>query len=56
MGAWRDALFGTPEGKNPLGRPRRKCTYNVKVLLKKYGAGAWTELTWPRTGTSGGLL
>jgi hypothetical protein len=31
----KPALFGTPEGENPLGRPRRRCTYNIKVLLKK---------------------
>ena len=28
----------------------------LKCFLNKYGARAWTELTWLRTGTSGGLL
>jgi len=34
-GEMQKALFGKPEGKNPLGRPRRRCTYNIKVLLEK---------------------
>jgi len=38
-GAYR-VLVGKPEGKRPLGRPRRR----------------WTGLGWPRIGTGGGRL
>jgi hypothetical protein len=26
-------LVGKPEGKQPLGRPRRRCIYNIKMAL-----------------------
>jgi len=32
-GAYR-ALVLKPEGKKPLGRPRRKCERNIKVTSK----------------------
>jgi hypothetical protein len=28
-------LVGKPEGKRPLGRPRRRCVDNIKIDLKK---------------------
>jgi hypothetical protein len=40
-------LVGTPEGKRPLGRPRRRRENNGVV---------WTGLIWLRIGTSGGPL
>jgi hypothetical protein len=30
-------LVGTPEGKRPLGRPRRRWEYNIKVDIREYG-------------------
>jgi hypothetical protein len=41
-GEKRDAykiLVGKPEGKRPLGRPRRKWADNVKIGLIKIGWG-----------------
>jgi hypothetical protein len=37
-------LMGKPEGKRPLGRPRRRCEDNIKMDLKEVGWGAWTGL------------
>jgi hypothetical protein len=28
----------------------------IKLVLKKWGAAAWTKLVWLRIGTDGGLL
>jgi hypothetical protein len=48
-------LVGKPEGKRALGRPR--CMYIILswILERDYGV-VWTELTWLRLRTSGGLL
>jgi hypothetical protein len=39
-------LLGKPEGKRPLGRPRRRCEDNVKMDLQKVGCRGmdWIEL------------
>jgi hypothetical protein len=40
MGAKRNAyriLVGTPEGKRPLGKQRRRWVYNIKMELKEIG-------------------
>jgi hypothetical protein len=53
MGKKRNAyriLVGKPEGKRPLGRPRRRWVDNIKMNLREIG------LIWLRIGTSGGLL
>jgi hypothetical protein len=58
-GATRNAyriLVGKPEGKRPLGRPRRREMDNIKMDLREIGWVAWTGLIWLRIGTSGGLL
>jgi hypothetical protein len=39
-------LVGKPEGKKPLGRPRRRWEDNIKMDLKDVGYGAWTGLSW----------
>ena len=43
-------LVGKPEGKRPLGRPRRRWEDNIKVNLQEVGCGAldWIELAQDR--------
>jgi len=39
-------LVGKPEGKRPLGRPRRRWEDNIKMDLQEVGGGSgdWMEL------------
>ena len=39
-------LVGKPEGKSPLGRPRRRWEDNIKMDLQevRYGCRDWIEL------------
>jgi hypothetical protein len=39
-------LVGRPEGKRPLGRPRRRWENNIKMDLRELGIGGanWTGL------------
>jgi len=38
-------LVGKPEGKRPLGRPRRRWEDNIKMDLRELGGGGdWMEL------------
>jgi len=37
-------LVGKPDGKRPLGIPRRSCEYNIEMDLKAVGR-AWSLLT-----------
>ena len=46
-------LLGKPEGKRPLGRPRRED--NIKMDLQEVGGGCG-DWSWPRIGTGGGHL
>jgi hypothetical protein len=42
MGAQKNAyriLVGKPEGKRPLGRPRRRWMENIKIYLREIGRG-----------------
>jgi len=48
-------LVGKPEGKRPLGRPRRRLVDNIRTDLQVVGC-IWTGLGWPRIETGGGLL
>jgi hypothetical protein len=43
-------LVGKPEGKKPLGRPRRRWENNIKMNLQKVGGGRgdWMELAQDR--------
>ena len=42
-------LVGKPEGKIPLGRPRRRWEGNIKMDLREVGGGGdWMELTQDR--------
>jgi hypothetical protein len=54
-GAYR-ILVGRPEGKEPLGKPRRRWEDNINMDLQEVGWGVWTGLIWLRIGTGGGLL
>ena len=48
MGEWR--LVGKPEGKRPLGRPRRRWEYNIKMYLQEVECEGidWIELAQDR--------
>ena len=42
-------LLGKPEGKRPMGRPRRRWEEGIKVDLREVGAGGdWMELAQDR--------
>ena len=43
-------LVGKPEGKRPLGRPRRRWEDNIKMELQEVGGGRgdWMELAQER--------
>jgi hypothetical protein len=46
MGETRNAytiLVGKPEGKRPLGRPRRRWVDNIKINLREIG---WDGMNW----------
>ena len=47
-------LVGKPEGKTPLGRPRRRWEDNIKMDLDEVGRGCgWS---WLKIGAGGGRL
>jgi hypothetical protein len=53
MGETRNAyiiLVGKPEGKRPLGTPRRRCVDNIKMDLRetKWDGMDWIELAQNR--------
>jgi hypothetical protein len=47
---------GNPEGKRPLGRPRRRWEDNIKMDLQEVGCLVWTVLSWLRIETVVGHL
>jgi len=49
-------LVGKPEGKRPLGRPRRRWEDNIKMDLQEMGYRVWTGSSWLRIGRGGGNL
>jgi hypothetical protein len=56
-GLYRFLGVGKPEGKSPLGKPRRRWGYNFKMdLLEEGWREAWTGLIWLRRGTGSGYL
>ena len=49
-------LVGKPEGKRPLGRPRRGWDDNIKMDLQEVGGFVGTGWSWFRIGRGGGHL
>jgi len=49
-------LVGKPEGKRPLGRPRRRWEDNIRIDLQEEGWGAWTRSIRVGIETGGGYL
>ena len=49
-------LVGKPEGKRPLGRPRRRWEDNIKWIFRTWDVGVWTGMGWLRIETGGGHL
>jgi hypothetical protein len=45
-------LVGIPEGKRPLGRPRRRWEDGIRMDLREIGWGSveWTQLVQDRDG------
>ena len=59
MGERRDVyrvLVGKPEGKRPLGRPRRRWRIVLRCIFRKWDVGLWTGSGWLRIWTGGGHL
>ena len=48
--------MGKPEGKKPLGRPRRRWEDNIKKDLQEVGCGVLFGSSWLSIGTGGGHL
>ena len=53
-GKGKGVLVGKPEGKRPLGGPRRRWEDNIKMDLQEVGGVVGTGWSWLRIGTGGG--
>jgi hypothetical protein len=42
-------LVGKPEGKRPLGRPRRRWENGIRMDLREICLGVWIGFDWLRT-------
>jgi hypothetical protein len=50
-------LVGKPEGKRPLGRPRRRWENAIRMDLREISwGGVWSAFSWLRIGAGGWLL
>ena len=49
-------LVGKPEGKRPLGRPRRRWEDILGWIFRKWEGVVGTGWSWLRIGTGGGRL
>jgi hypothetical protein len=50
------ALVGKPDGKRPLGRPRRRWEDNIKMGIQEVVCGVLNGMSWLRIQTVGGQL
>ena len=55
-GVFNRVLVRKPEGKGPLGRPRRRWVDNIRMDSRRLDVGIWTGLGWPRIETGSGRL
>jgi hypothetical protein len=55
MNAYR-ILVGKPDGKRPLGRPRRRWVNNIKIDHREIGWDGMHWITLAEGTTRGGLL
>jgi hypothetical protein len=53
---YNGVLVGKPEGKIPLGRPKRRWEDKLRWVFRKWDVGEWTGSNWLRIGTGGGHL
>jgi hypothetical protein len=49
-------LVGRPEGKRPLGRPRRRWEDNIKMDLREIGIDEANWIPLAQVGSNGGLV
>jgi hypothetical protein len=49
-------LMEKPEGKRPLGRPRRRWEGGIRLDLREIGWGSVDWIQLAQAGTSGGIL
>jgi hypothetical protein len=49
-------LVGSPEGRRPLERPRRRWEDNIKMDLREIGIDGRTGFSWLRIGSNDGLV
>ena len=49
-------LVGKPEGKRPLGSPRRRWKGNIKANFQDLSISTWTRLSWFSIGKAGGFF
>jgi hypothetical protein len=47
-------LVGKPEGKRPLGRPRRRGMIILRWIFRKWDMVVWPVLSWLSIKTGGG--
>jgi len=49
-------LVVRPEGKRPLGKPKRTREDNIKIVLQQLGWEEWSGFIWIRIGAEDGLM
>jgi hypothetical protein len=56
MDGGEEEFVGKPEGKRPLGRPRRRWVDCIRMGLGEMGWGDVDWIVWLKIGTGGELL